>query len=654
MVGQQQLKKRAISLACTLALALLASNAATAQSNELEGKALQLIAERLGVGIDELSVQDVGAGGFEQQSRIVYSYKIEERKSGTIHGISLDESAQEVDLASLEAREQAILVEKYGRVDKRLAETAAKFDPAERIPVMFWMERVRDISLKRPEFKSVESPTEGKLPPVSESPEEERQIQSLYAQLDEQNASIAAESTAKMMDRLKSLGYEPVANTGTPSISAVVPAGELREVSLFEGVGAVYADEEYKPLLSVSGNTIGAYQVHAVGNTGQNVPVALVEVGGTIEAGNAFLAGVSLESPNPGCSFWHATAVAGVMRSHHGFQRGIGRNSSLWSGGACIGFQSLLEISSTRAVNWGARAINLSFGGNISSSPGSFERFYDKIVQDNWRTVVVAAGNSGLGNRVLNPSQAYNVITVGAFNDRGWPWAMAGFSSSGNPVSQFGDREKPEVAAPGVGIVTTIGNTSTGTGLTSASGVSGTSFAAPMVAGAAALVMRRHPWLQVWPESVKAIFMATATTNLEGAARLSAHDGAGGINADFADRVAGHGNGTWGGSSYSCASPFLWTASTVNVQAGRRVRVAMAWDANPSAANTNYSNRPGSDLDMQILAPNNAVVASSLSWDNTFEIVDFVAPMSGNYRLRVTKFSCQHTPKWLGWAWALM
>ncbi|NOT87571.1 MAG: S8 family serine peptidase [Lysobacter sp.] len=649
MARQKQQKKCALATACLMALMFTASNAAYAQENDHERKALEIVAQRLGVGIDELSLQNVAAGGFELQGRIVYSYKIEEKKSNVIHAVSLDESAQEVDLLSLEKREHELSLEKYGRVDRHLAETAERLDPLEPVPVVFWMDRVRDVSLMRPEFASVENPTEDKLPPVQESPETDRKIQTLYKQLDEQNAAIAAESTAAMVGRLRALGYEPVADTGTSSISAIVPAGELRDLSLSGGVGAIYADDEYKPLLSISGNTIGAYQVHAVGNTGLNEKIALVEVGGTITPGNPFLAGVALEIPNPNCSFWHATSVAGVMRSWHGFQRGIGRDASLWSGGACIGLQSLLQTSSTRAVNWGANAINLSFGGNISSSPGSFERFYDKIVQDNWRTVVVAAGNSGLGNRVLNPSQAYNVITVGAFNDRVWPWAMAGFSSSGNPVSQFGDREKPEVVAPGVNIVTTQG-----TGLTSPSGVSGTSFAAPMVAGAAALVMRRNHWLRIWPESVKSIFMATATANLEGAARLSQHDGAGGINADFADRVAGHGNGTWGGTSYSCASPFLWVVSNVNVQAGRRVRVAMAWDANPYAANTNYSNRPGSDLDMQILAPNNAIVATSLSWDNTYEIVDFVAPMTGTYRLRVVKFSCQHTPKWLGWAWAIM
>ncbi len=513
--------------------------------------------------------------------------------------------------------------------------------------MVFWLDRVRDLTLRRPQFASVERPAEGELPAPGDDSAAVREVDALYARLDAENADIAKTTTAALTSRLAELGYEPVADALSPAISAVVPAGELRNLSLHEGVSQVYVDEEYKSLLSIAGNSVGAYQAHMVGNTGQSVRTALVEVGGTIQPGNPNLAGVVLEWPNPGCTNGHATAVAGVIRSHHAFHRGIARNAHLWSGGACIGIQSLLETSSTRAVLWRARAINLSFGGNISNSPGSFERFYDKIVQDNWRTVVVAAGNSGLGNRVLNPSQAYNVIAVGAFNDRGWPWAMAPFSSSGDPVSQHGDREKPEVAAPGVGIVTTLG-----TGLTGAAGVSGTSFAAPIVTGAAALTMRRNTWLQVWPESVKSILMATATTNLEGAARLSEHDGAGGINANFADQVAGHANGTWGGTSYSCASPAQWIVSNVYVQAGRRVRVAMAWNANPSAPN--YSSRPGADLDMSVLGPTNAVVANSWSWDNTYEIVDFVAPSSGTYKLRVHKYSCQYTPKWLGWAWALM
>ncbi len=54
---------------------------------------------------------------------------------------------------------------------------------------------------------------------------------------------------------------------------------------------------------------------------------------------------------------------------------------------------------------------------------------------------------------------------------------------------------------------------------------------------------------------------------------------------------------------------------------------------------------------MQIIGPGGNVVAGSYSWDNTYEIVDFVAPTTGTYRLRVTKYRCNYTPKWLGWAW---
>ena len=55
---------------------------------------------------------------------------------------------------------------------------------------------------------------------------------------------------------------------------------------------------------------------------------------------------------------------------------------------------------------------------------------------------------------------------------------------------------------------------------------------------------------------------------------------------------------------------------------------------------------------MPVIARN--VVASSLSWDNTYEIVHFTAPTTGTYRLRVNKYRCNYTPKWLGWAWDIL
>ena len=67
---------------------------------------------------------------------------------------------------------------------------------------------------------------------------------------------------------------------------------------------------------------------------------------------------------------------------------------------------------------------------------------------------------------------------------------MAGFSSVG-PVTRDGSsRLKPDLAAPGVGILSTYVNSDTNT-------LSGTSMAAPHVAGVAALLLARNPSLTV-------------------------------------------------------------------------------------------------------------------------------------------------------------
>ena len=174
-----------------------------------------------------------------------------------------------------------------------------------------------------------------------------------------------------------------------------------------------------------------------------------------------------------------------------------------------------------------------------------------------------------------------------------------------------------------------------------------------MVTGTTALMMRTNGALGVWPEAVKAILLATATNNIEGATIWSEFDGAGGINADRANRVAGHSNGTWGAQNYSCGAASQTIVSSVFVNKGQRVRVAMAWDTNPTFWNFSYGSRPSADLDMQVIGPLGSGVAGSFSWDNTYEIVDFVAQTTGTHRLRVNKFRCNHTPKWLGWAWSI-
>lgn len=116
--------------------------------------------------------------------------------------------------------------------------------------------------------------------------------------------------------------------------------------------------------------------------------------------------------------------------------------------------------------------------------------------------VVVSAGNNGPGcSTVLYPITAYpEVFSVGAHNGAG---TISGFSSRGPVTVDNSGRMKPQIAAAGDGVMSTVPGGGYGNS-------SGTSMASPHVAGAAALIWSAAPHLIGQLDETEQILMKSA------------------------------------------------------------------------------------------------------------------------------------------------
>ncbi len=155
-------------------------------------------------------------------------------------------------------------------------------------------------------------------------------------------------------------------------------------------------------------------------------------------------------------------------------------------------------------INKAPHIINNSWGCTVSEGciePDALESVVNNVV-DAGILVVTAAGNDGPGcNTVTTPTAIYNkALTIGSTTSSD---TISGFSSQGAVTVDGSNRIKPDLVAPGSGIRSANRNGGYFQN-------SGTSMAAPHVAGVAALMISANPAMAGRPKILKQVILETS------------------------------------------------------------------------------------------------------------------------------------------------
>lgn len=458
--------------------------------------AVALVAERLGADPATLTVVNQVNTSLDDGDQTVTAAKVRDG-AGELHGVAFDADGKEVDLDALVADSLARQRERFGAVDPAL-DAALASSPDEPRSVLIWLAGAppSDLELR---------------PDAAGEPLETGEIDRLLAELDTRRLEAVAPLVDAVLPDVLRFDESAVGLAPAPAITATLDAKEVAELSRDDRIDTIYDAPVADSDLAVAKQTTGVDRVHGTGINGTGVRLGVVETGGRTEQNSLLLRPV-LQDPQNVCAAPtdHTTNVTSVIAgrrinffgSIYG-EDGVAPGAEVRVGGSCNGLSAQLQTAATRAADWGARALNLSFGSDTFSAVGAQDRFFDEMVHNRWRTVVKSAGNRAAGcigdARVTSPGLGYNVTTVGALNDAGTgQWSddtMDACCSFVDPTSRNGDREKPELAAPGTNI------TMVDPGPANLDVASGTSFAAPHVTGTAALLVQKNGRLACGPRS---------------------------------------------------------------------------------------------------------------------------------------------------------
>ncbi|MFE7134408.1 S8 family serine peptidase [Streptomyces sp. NPDC057638] len=284
----------------------------------------------------------------------------------------------------------------------------------------------------------------------------------------------------------------------------LVSAAGTTEARTVSGVTQVWLDAVRTASLDRSVPRIGAPRAWQAGYDGTGVTIAVLDTGvdathldltGRVTAAKNFTG-----SPDAKDRHGHGTHVASIAAGtgvksgqHRGVAPGAGIVSAKVLDDSGSGDDSGIIAGMDWAVAQGAHIINMSLGGPDEPGLDPLETRVNQLTAQKGVLFAISAGNSGPRPRSIgSPGSAEAALTVGAVDDDD---KLADFSSQGPRAGDGG--LKPDVTAPGVD---TTAASAPGSALAQEHGeappgyltISGTSMAAPHVAGAAALLKQRH------------------------------------------------------------------------------------------------------------------------------------------------------------------
>lgn len=463
---------------------------------------------------------------------------------------------------------------------------------------------------------------------------------------------------AAFVRQVQGLGGSVVRQYWLVNAAAVeIPVARLAELRALPNLLRVQPDEPCAPVIATATNMNNhrADALQAAGHVGAGVTVAVIDTGqdenlsgggrphrtyypggnpanntGGGIGGSRLLVNRQVGLMPPDDVHGHGTGVASICAG-----AGWATAAADWGHAPAAGITgySLSDSASggsslaTEAAAWQAMAADRAAYGIVAanmsytSSPDPLDvsqQAIDSAALNADVVCCVAAANTG--NSTVVSCGATNALAVGAVTAN--TFAVAGFSSRG-PLQGDPQRFYPDIAACGVSTVMALRDNEGGDYTDS-----GTSMASPQVAGAATQLRARFP--QLTALQTRAVLLASTLDIAAQNPGLSRNDyGVGFLRNDRAHELVQ--NGLFGTRTVSMAAPTQTV--TVPVLAGRRYQVAIAWNR------LDLTSTAWSNVDLAVLDANQNVVAQANTPRNTYEMLRFQAPASGNLTLQITAIS---------------